>query len=189
MVPRCPGCNIPSNACFCSEIREVRSRLRILVVRQAGERHKASNTGILVSRVLGAELVDHGLRHQPVDLRGKLGETPWLLFPGAGVPAPLPTPTTLVVLDATWRQVRGMRHRIPPLAHVPVLSLPTAVIRPRMREQHREDGMSTIEAVAGALRLFGEDDVAAELDRIFVVMTDRMLTLRSHPSRSKPTLA
>jgi DTW domain-containing protein YfiP len=188
-VPRCPRCNIPSNACFCSELREVPSRIRVVIVRQAAERNKASNTGILVSRVFGAELVDYGLRGQPVDLTGQLGAAPWLLFPNAGVPDPLPTPSALVVLDATWRQVRGMRHRIPPLATVPSLSLPVAVVRARMREQHRDDGMSTIEAVAGALRLFGDDPAADALERAFLAMTDRMLTLRSHPSRRGPTSA
>lgn len=165
------------------------TRVRVLIVRQAAERHKASNTGILVSRVIGAELVDYGMPGRPLDLTGRLGDAPWLLFPNAGVPDPLPAPSTLVVLDATWRQVRGMRHRIPPLATVPSLSLPTAVLRTRMREQHRDDGMSTIEAVAGALRLLGDERAADELERIFLVMTDRMLTLRSHPSRQRPTSA
>ncbi len=163
--------------------------VRLLIVRHAAERCKASNTGFLVSRLTGATLVDYGLPHQPIDLTGSLGAAPWMLFPGAAPRAEPPRPSTLVILDATWRQVRGMRRRIPPLASVPVMSLPPAVFRLRMREQHRDDGMSTLEAVAGALRWLGDTAAADELERVYEVMTDRMLRLRGHPSVFRPTLA
>lgn len=147
------------------------------MVRHATERKKASNTGGLTARVIGGELLEHGLfGHPPLDLRDRLGPAPRLLLPlGSTVPT---EPSTLVVLDGTWQQVRAMRSRLEPLPSVPVLSIPALTARRRMRSQHLPEGMSTMEAVAEALDVLGDPEPAAALRALYAEINARWLDLR-----------
>jgi DTW domain-containing protein YfiP len=180
---RCPTCLAPLDFCYCDEVRRVPSRVPIVVVRHASERVKVSNTGGLAARIVGGRVVEHGGWEGPMPI-GDLGPTPHLLFTG-GRETDWPVPSALVVLDATWRQVRGMRARVPGLLGMPILSLPPAASRLRMREQHLPEGMSTIEAVAAALSLLGEDEPARALFDAYELMTARWMELRQHPNRRR----
>ncbi|MEZ4320530.1 MAG: DTW domain-containing protein [Myxococcota bacterium] len=195
---RCTGCGFPrapvegedaptglvdpALMCLCADLPHVPSRTRVLVVRHASERRKASNTGGLAARVLGGTLVHHGLPGVPLDLRGHLGEAPRLLLPQGTTPLDTP-PSTLVVLDGTWHQVRAMRARIPPLPEVPLLSLPVAPPRSRMRLHHLPEGRSTMEAIADALDFLGEPEPARALRELYAELAKRWLELRQSPFR------
>lgn len=147
------------------------------MVRHASERHKASNTGGLAAKVVGAERIEHGLPGQRVDLTDRLGDAPRLLLPHGSERIDEP-PSAVVILDATWHQARAMRARIPPLPSVPLLSLPAHDARPRMRLQHLPEGRSTMEAMADVLELLGEPEPAGALRELFADVTARWLTLR-----------
>lgn len=162
----------------------VPSRVRVLVIRHVAERVKVSNTGALAAHVIGGTCLDHGGTEGVIAL-GDLGLAPHLLFTG-GRERDWPVPSTLVVLDATWSQVRSMRSRIPGVAELPTLSLPVAAARPRMRHQHLTEGMSTIEAIADALDRLGDPEPAIALREIYRRTTAAWLDLRSGPPPDSP---
>ena len=176
---KCFGCRMPAGACFCADIPVVRARTRVVIVRHCNEINRTSNPGRVAARVLqGSVVVDHGLEGQPLDLTGALGPDAWVLAPGPP-PPPNPTVRTLVVLDGTWSQVKGMRRRIPPLQGLPALSLPAPARAPlRMRRGETPDQLATIEAIAAALELLGEPEPAAALRDVFTCMATRMRDLR-----------
>jgi DTW domain-containing protein YfiP len=153
----------------------VHARTRVVIVRHHLERFRSSNTGRLAALALAdSELVEHGLLGAPArlpDLRGA-----WLLYP-TGEPMrapPEPPPRRLVVLDATWPQARRMYRKLDALRGLPVLHVPvTDVARRRLREAPEPGRVSTIEAIAHALRLLEGDDVAAPLDKLFDVAVAR----------------
>jgi DTW domain-containing protein YfiP len=160
---------------MCGEISPMPTRTRIVIVRHAGEQFRSSNTGRIAAMALrGAELVDHGLPRRRVVLPPAPGT--WLAWP-EGAPAraaPVPPPARLLFLDATWHQARRMRSRLPWLRGLPVLSLPIAEVpAPRLRASPGRGRVSTIEAIAAALRLLGEEKPAAELERLFAIMIER----------------
>ena len=104
-----------------------------------------------------------------------------LLFPHAEA-RPLeswrdsPRPITLVVPDGTWRQANKARRRIPGLDALPCAALPTVVRSSyRLRHDKRLDRVSTIEAVALALRILEGPAAAEPLELIFRIMVDRTL--------------
>jgi DTW domain-containing protein YfiP len=103
-------------------------------------------------------------------------EGAWLLFP-EGEPTtvrPEPPPTQLVVLDATWSQARRMYRKLNALRGLPILRLPDIpVSAARLRESPGGGRVSTIEAIAGALRLLEGDAVAEPLEALFAVAVDR----------------
>jgi DTW domain-containing protein YfiP len=157
--------------CVCADIPTVPTRTRIVIVRHLAEANRSSNTARLAHLALpNSEIVDHARMHEPIDPARLAGEHTWLLFP-EGAPRdapPEPPPERLIILDATWHQARRMRQRIAGLRGLPVLRLPdVAATRERMRESPGHGLVSTIEAIARALRLLEGDAAAAPLERLF----------------------
>ena len=174
-VDSCPRCLLQQRVCLCAEIPTVATRTRIVIVRHHLEQHRSSNTARLAHLALpNSEIVEHGglggLARLP-DLTGA-----WLLYPlgeplTATPPAP---PAQLVVLDASWSQARRMYRKLPMIRGLPVLRLPDAPMPvARLRESPEPGHVSTIEAIARALRLLEGDAAAAPLERLFDVAVER----------------
>lgn len=144
----------------------VETRTRIVLLRHAAERWKPSSTARLAALAMpNLVVVDYGLPGAPVEL-GRLptADAAWLLFPDGPAPPPgAPLPVTLVVVDGTWQQARRMAQRLAPL-HLPRLRLPAPPgPRPRLRHAHRDDGMTTLEAIAHAMGVLEGDAVRRPL--------------------------
>lgn len=165
---RCAGCWLLERGCVCDRLRTRRpNAVHIAIICHVLEQKKVSNTG----RFAAAALQDSSLHRfgdplHPLD--PALFERPdtWLLYPEGPAAEPPPSPPgQLIVLDGTWHQARRMRQRITALRGLPVLSLPPPT-QPRQRMRRAPDGgaMSTLEAIAAALRFLGEPDVATHLD-------------------------
>lgn len=151
------------------------TRTRVVIVRHHLERHRSSNSGRLAALALSnCALVEHGGAAGPAKLPDLAGA--WLLFP-EGEPVtrrPEPPPRQLVVLDATWSQARRMYRKIDALRGLPLLRLPDAPVAPaRLRAAPGPGRVSTIEAIADALRLLEGDGVAQPLHDLFALAVDR----------------
>lgn len=166
--------------CLCSDIPTVATQTRIVIVRHHSEVSRGSNTGRLAHFALpNSELLDHG---------GERGSPPlpaldgmWLLFPeGPIAEAPFDrtsgtAPRALVVLDATWSQARRMFRKLSALRGLPLLRLPEQPMPvERLRESPAPGKVSTIEAIARALRLLEGDAAAEPLERLFALAVARM---------------
>ena len=78
------------------------------------------------------------------------------------------------MLDATWSQARRMYRKIDALRGLPILRLPDDPMpSARLRESPGPGRVSTIEAIARALRLLEGDVVAAPLEELFAVAVRR----------------
>lgn len=101
-----------------------------------------------------------------------------LLFP-TGRPLAESRPTTLVVLDGTWRQARAMYQRVPGLAAIPAVGLSgdRGTLR-RLRTSTRTGDRSTLEAIAEAIALAEGEDVAAPLFALHERFVERTLAAR-----------
>jgi DTW domain-containing protein YfiP len=173
---RCPRCLFAS--CLCADIPVITTRTRVVIVRHHLERWRTSNTGRLAALALAnATIVDHGGDAGALTQEAVPRDGAWLVYP-EGPPvtvAPSPPPVTLVIIDASWHQTRRMRQRLPALRGLPVLRLPDApMAAARMRESPGPGLVSTIEAIAGALRLVEGDAVAAPLERLFAIAVARL---------------
>jgi DTW domain-containing protein YfiP len=166
---RCERCLFQRRVCLCAAIPTLATRTRIVIVRHHLERHRSSNSGRLAHLALpNSELVEHGGLAGPARLPALDGA--WLLFPAgeAARAAPAPPPAQLVVLDATWSQARRMYRKLAALRGLPILRLPDApMAAARLREAPAPGRVSTIEAIARALRLLEGEDAAARLEQLF----------------------
>ena len=161
--------------CLCAQIPTIETRTRVVIVRHHLERWRSSNSGRLAHLALpNSVIVDHGGAEGPAVLPPLEGA--WLVYP-EGEPrevAPEPLPRQLVFLDATWSQARRMFRKINALRGMPILRLPEAPMpAARLRESPGEGRVSTIEAIARALRLLEGDEPAASLERLFAVAVER----------------
>jgi tRNA-uridine aminocarboxypropyltransferase len=174
--PRCARCLLLERVCLCPAIPTLPTRTRIVIVRHHLERWRSSNSGRLAHLALpNSEIVEHGGRGGIAALPPLDGA--WLLFP-EGEPAgaaPDPPPRQLIVLDATWGQARRMYRKLAALRGLPVLRLPDAPMpAARMRESPGPGRVSTIEAIARALRVIEGDALAKPLETLFSVAVERL---------------
>ena len=185
-LDRCPRCLLQRRVCLCAQIPVVETRTRVVILRHQRENHRSSNTGRLAHLALpNSVIVEHGGVGGPVAMPSL--EEAWLVFP-AGEPrevAPVPPPAQLVILDATWSQARRMYRKIDALRGLPVLRLPDAPVpAARLRSSPGEGMVSTIEAIARALRLVEGEVPAAALEALFQVAVAKAVASGRLPIRA-----
>lgn len=174
-MTKCPRCLLQQRVCLCAEVPTIATRTRIVIVRHHLEKFRSSNSGRLANLALtNSAIVEHGGSGGPAVLPDLAGA--WLLYP-EGEPThrvPEPAPQQLIVLDATWSQARRMYRKLGALRGLPMLRLPDEPMpRARLRESPGPGRVSTIEAIARALRLLEGEPPAAALEQLFQVAVAR----------------
>ncbi|EAU64161.1 DTW [Stigmatella aurantiaca DW4/3-1] len=126
------------------------------------------------------QVLTYGAPGPPFDASALEAPGTWLLFPDASPPAPdAPPPKRLVVLDGNWGQARRMMQRVPALRRLPGLALPPPPAETRrLRRPPHPEGMSTLEAMAGALAVLEGEEQARPLYALHELMIDRVLESR-----------
>jgi hypothetical protein len=136
-----------------------------------------------------SRVLEQGVPGEPLDASELDAPGTWLLYPSPHPPPPgtLP-PRRIVVPDATWAQARRIVHRVPAIQRLPRLPLPAAVAAatsPGLRRPPRRGvglgGLSTLEAVAAALRVLGEPGAADGLERLLAEGVTLVTRLRGVP--------
>lgn len=181
---RCGRCAFPRDLCLCERIPRLEVPVQFVILRHASEIPRLTSTVRWAALALpGAQIVDYALPGAPLDEGALVTEGAWALFP-SGEPTPPGTahPRRIVVPDGTWQQARRMMHRVPALQRLPRLTLPPAVAAPRMRRPPVAGGMSTLEAIAEALRHLGYVAEAERLLDLHSLAVDRVSRLRGLPA-------
>jgi DTW domain-containing protein YfiP len=178
--PRCARCLFPPEACLCPVVPRIAPPFRFVIVRHASEVSRLTNTARWAALALaGTEVIDHGLPAPPLDLSALEAPGTVVLFPSPHPgPPPAAPPARIVVPDGTWSQARRMLQRLPALRALPRLSLPGPPPGLRPRRPHRGDGMSTLEAMAGALHALGCPADASALLALHAEAVERVLRLK-----------
>ena len=137
-------------------------RTYLTLVIHAKELKRTTNTGRLAARALvHSEILVRGL--EPLDLASSLkaGYRPLLFFPTEDARELTPElvaetslPIQLIVPDGNWRQAAKVPIRHPEISHVErvIISEPNTASQ-HLRQEHRPEGMSTLQAIAQALRI------------------------------------
>jgi DTW domain-containing protein YfiP len=180
---RCQRCLLLLDFCLCPLIGTAEpSQPQILIVRHHWEAFKSTGTARLAGLALSNLRIIDMAAENPEPVRAELGalEDAWLLYPGgSATPGGGARPTTLVVLDGTWRQTRKMLRRLPELSRLPRLSLSAPSPdepRDRLREPPEPGARSTLESIADALTALNAPESGQrllELHKIFVQRTRR----------------
>jgi DTW domain-containing protein YfiP len=184
----CPRCYQRREICICPILPTVRTRTEFLILRHIYEAERPSNTGRFVALAMpNSRIIPCGggtrIGLSPIDDEFLRVPGTWLLWPdGTGtqpdISAMLP-PSRVVVIDATWQQARRLYSSMPALRALPRLVLPVPIqCRERLREQHRSDGMSTLEAVAAAVAKIEGIEKSKPLEKLYDELVRRTTSLR-----------
>ncbi len=180
---RCARCLFPPVACLCPAIPRLWTRTEFLLLRHASELTRPTNSGRWAALALErTRVLDYALPGRRLDLDALAAPGTAVLFPSPHPPPLDPAPHRVVVLDATWTQARRMLQRIPALRALPRIGLPAWPLRgalPMRRRPTVGGGVSTIEAMAGALDLLGEPEEARALHALHVEALERGWQLRA----------
>jgi DTW domain-containing protein len=181
LAGRCPRCYMPTRLCLCAEVPRLDTRTEFLVIRHNKEKEKSTNTARLAALALArCQVLTYGAPGERFDASVLEGPDTWLLFPDTQAPAPeAPAPRRLVVLDGNWGQARRMVQRLPVLRTLPGLALPPPPPNTRrLRRPPNPEGMSTLEAMAGAVALLEGEELARRLYALHELMIDRVMESR-----------
>jgi DTW domain-containing protein YfiP len=175
--------------CICALVPTIETRTRLQLVMHCREERKPTNTGALAARCLTrSSIAIVGDRDRPVTLAPILADEQPVVLGVAEDAVPLTElaastrPIVLVVPDGSWRQANKMRKRVPGLSDMLAVTLPDlGPSNYRLRSEPNEQGLSTFEAIARALRIL-EGDRGEAIERamidLFQIMVDRSLWLR-----------
>ncbi len=193
--------------CICAELPQVATHSRLILLLHYREARKPTNTGLLAAACLPRTTtfeLGQGSAAQHAQPRPDFGqliaphEQAMLLFPAddavpidAWVAAAQPVAPVLIVPDGNWRQASKMRGRLPGLAALPCVTLPTAAPTAyRLRAEPKSGGLATLEAIAHALLHLEQSNgpaVADALLKVFQLMVERTLWLRGTLAADKVT--
>jgi DTW domain-containing protein len=188
---RCEKCQLPLELCACSLMPSYDLPTRLVLLLHAQELKKPSNTGQLATRVLkNSELRIRGAADRtPLDLEGLFDdnyETALLaLHPNAqelnsDYVAKQKKPLRLLVPDGTWTQASRLASKLqkkfPDLPMVKLKADTPSMYR--LRTEHDPNGMATYEAIARALGVLEGQKIREEMEKFFLIFSDRMLYTR-----------
>ncbi len=176
---RCPRCFGTGPRCVCAQLVPITTRTRFVVLQHLLEAKKVSNTARVAALAMTSlELRTWGER---VDVVSDLvPQGTWLLSPDGQPPPPQEqTPQRVVVLDASWSQARHMVQRSAPLRALTKVRLTPAVVEKSLRDAP-PGGLSTLQALAHAVRLLEGEAVAAPVFALHELLVARTLAARGY---------
>jgi DTW domain-containing protein YfiP len=179
-LTRCTDCGLSTNLCICDTLPALTARTRIIILAHRIELGKTTNTGRLVTRMLGdhAELIQSDTPWQPSD-----PDSSYVLFPTDDA-VPLEQVAakihTLIIPDGTWAQARRMARRHPSCRALNKVQL-TASLRSHytLRRSHLQNGLCTLEAAAEALRVLEDPTSADRMLQTFTQWVQRAELVRA----------
>lgn len=176
---RCPRCYLP-DPCLCPDLPHLRPRTELVIIRHMLERQKSTNSARWARAAIpGSELHEWGMEGERLEVENLVVPGTVVLFPASGpTPPPREAPRRLIVVDGSWSQARRILQRSPALRSLPRLSLPPPPPRVRLRSEKLAEGMSTLEAIAGAYTHLGEAEVGSALLEVFEKAVAKSVKIR-----------
>lgn len=178
----CPRCYRPRDLCLCNKIEGLDNRINVVILQHPQEQLKALNSARLAHLLLKNSRILVGLSWSNFKKVAGPEEMPsqWgVLFlktdkqPAADRPVVIINRKKKVVedasflrgivaLDGSWKQAKALWWRNPWLLKLNRIGLNPG--HPSLRPQVKEEGLSTIEAIASALENLGDKpEISAEL--------------------------
>ena len=155
----------------------------MVIVMHHVETRRASNTGRLAARILGADVRLRGTR-TPIPRAPMPEGRRLLLFPAATARVLREEdgrrgPVVLVVPDGNWKQASRVMHRDEDAIGAEIVTLPAGPpSRYRLRRRPNEGALSTFEAIARALAILEDPSIEGEMMRALDLFVERTLVLR-----------
>eukprot|EP01060_Flectonema_neradi_P000964 TRINITY_DN10571_c0_g1_i1.p1 TRINITY_DN10571_c0_g1~~TRINITY_DN10571_c0_g1_i1.p1 ORF type:complete len:457 (+),score=80.67 TRINITY_DN10571_c0_g1_i1:177-1373(+) len=191
---RCPYCWVLKEVCFCSKLPEIQTGINMAVLYHPQEFLRASSTGKVVSKVLGAEFLIYGIHnnrlHEIIN-----NKNTYVLFPDDDAQTASqiiesqpdhkqPSSSdqvpgskrdiTVLVIDGTWGQARMLFSLIKRLKNdIKAVRISTDIAEDHesmfstLRKQSEKGRVSTLEACMLLVREFGISETCTDIETVF----------------------
>ena len=190
--PICARCKRPTKVCYCPALPRLETRTRVVILQHPRERDMPIGTARMASLALPGATLRVGMQWTHEALADVLAGPPAvLLYPGRDardiMREPPTGPVTLICVDGTWSQARGVVNRSPVLQALPRYAF--AAPEPshyRIRKEPDDRYVSTIEALMHVLGVLEGDPVRvrALLDPFHAMVDAQLAAQASAPRRS-----
>ncbi len=167
---RCDDCFRPVSHCYCDAITPVDTRTEFLILQHRRERTHPFNSARIAARALTNCKLVCDRNEQLAEMQLPIKPSAGLLYPSPGallldqVP-PEELPRQLVVIDGTWHQAKTLYRDVEVLRSLPCYALaPTTPGQYQIRLEPDESSLSTVEAIAAAVRQM--EPTNADIERL-----------------------
>ncbi len=192
--PICARCRRPTKVCYCAVLPRLETCTRVVILQHPRERDMPIGTARMASLALPGATLRVGMQWTAEALSDILGDPtrpPILLYPGRGardiLREPPTGPVTLICVDGTWAQARGLVNRSPVLQALPryAFSAPEPS-QYRIRKEPDDAYVSTIEALVHVLGVLEGDParVRALLDPFHAMVDAQLAAQATAPRRT-----
>ena len=188
---RCQRCRLLIEKCICDELKPIDSDLEITLLLHAKEMGRVSNTGLIARRVISSISETHygtpDYRFKPDDIYQK-DKHNLVLYPDAGkslesyhAEGVEAKNINLIVPDGNWPQANSMTKKLVATGKFKPVKLDAPVGgRYWLRLDHNhEAGVSTLEAIASAMSVFGLEREEKNLRSALESFVYQSLVIRS----------
>lgn len=179
--PSCKLCGLPANTCICSRIPILTTQAQIWILSTEKEFWRPSNTARLLKQMNpeSTEIFLWERTRKPEALLNKIIDQhyePYLLFPAESeaerqrqVAYPISNRTpAFIIIDGTWQEARKIIRKSAYLNALPMISLiPEKASSFTLRRGVKAGNLCTLEAAMEVLKLAGEPESAAAMERVY----------------------
>ncbi len=174
----CQTCFLHLDLCICSEISPLNLKTKLTLIVHYKELKKTTNTGRLaIQSLANSQMRIRGQINQPMDLTDLISDDyQCLLFYPCDEAVELnqdflkkfSKPIHLLVPDGSWRQASKVHTR-----HQELISVPRVMIKElnlatqHLRRENSDEGMSTLEAIAKAMKVIEGEQAYEVLFKIY----------------------
>lgn len=192
---RCDKCRMKETHCICTHLEAFDNNTPVTILMHYRENITTTNTARIAHYLLKNSSIHHrGLIDSP--LKGseilKEDHTPLFLYPSEeSIPLTeeyiqsLGGKVQLIVPDGSWRQAKRVSRREPFLKdvqHVKLSDASSGIFY--LRRKIKEEGVSTIEAIARALGVIESSEIQTKMESVFKVMVEKTLDTRGKKMES-----
>lgn len=174
----CPGCFLHLDLCICTDIEILDLKTKLTLIVHYKELKKTTNTGRLaIKSLLNSEMRIRGEIGKPSDLSDLISDQyqSLLFYPSKdavelnqNLIKTFTKPIHLLVPDGSWRQASKVHTRHQELSSVPrVMIKDLNLATQHLRRENSPEGMSTLEAIAKAMRVIEGEEVFEALFKIY----------------------
>lgn len=186
---RCDKCRMKNTHCICEHLIGESNQTPVSILMHFRERITTTNTGRIAHFLLNnSEIHYRGLIKNTLKEENilKPGYIPLFLYPSENA-VPL-TPEfiqslgqkiQLIVPDGSWRQAKRVARReafLKNVTHVKLQDATPGIFF--LRRKIKDEGVSTLEAIARALGVIESQNIQTKLEQVFRVMVEKTLETR-----------
>ncbi len=184
---RCFKCKMKDTHCICEHLVGINNLTPVTILMHYREAITTTNTGRIANFLLNNSSVHYrGLIDQKIESPLLANHTPLYLYPSENAEVlthelvqKIGGKIQLIIPDGSWRQAQKVAKResfLKDTLHIKLPDSPPGIFF--LRRKIKDEGVSTLEAIARALGIIESKELQNNLESVFRIMVEKTLDTR-----------